>query len=215
VDSSIADLRQNYTLAGLTETDLDSNPLKQFNIWFQQALAADLIEPNAMTLATATPEGKPTARIVLLKGVDEQGFVFYTNYDSQKGQQLIANPYAALVFLWDKLERQIRIEGKVEKLSADESWSYFHSRPKASQLGAWTSAQSQVIPNREVLEQKLLSLQAQYSGDATIPLPEHWGGFRVIPNRIEFWQGRPSRLHDRLVYDLQTDGSWSISRLSP
>ncbi|MEY2857353.1 MAG: hypothetical protein RLZZ74_1665 [Cyanobacteriota bacterium] len=215
MDSSIADLRQNYTLAGLTETDLDSNPLKQFNIWFQQALAADLIEPNAMTLATATPDGKPTARIVLLKGVDEQGFVFYTNYDSQKGQQLIANPYAALVFLWDKLERQIRIEGKVEKLSADESWSYFHSRPKASQLGAWTSAQSQVIPNREVLEQKLLSLQAQYSGDATIPLPEHWGGFRVIPNRIEFWQGRPSRLHDRLVYDLQTDGSWSISRLSP
>jgi pyridoxamine 5'-phosphate oxidase len=215
VDSSIADLRQNYTLAGLTKTDLDSNPIQQFNLWFQQALAADLIEPNAMTLATATPEGKPTARIVLLKGVDEQGFVFYTNYESQKGQQLMANPYAALVFLWDKLERQIRIEGKVEKLSTEESLAYFHSRPKASQLGAWTSAQSQVIPHREVLEQRLVNLQSQYSGDATIPLPEHWGGFRVIPNRIEFWQGRPSRLHDRLVYDLQTDGSWSISRLSP
>jgi pyridoxamine 5'-phosphate oxidase len=215
VDSSIADLRQNYTLAGLTETDLDSNPIQQFQFWFQQALAADLIEPNAMTLATATPDGKPTARIVLLKGVDEQGFIFYTNYESQKGQQLIANPYAALVFLWDKLERQIRIEGKARKLSAEESLEYFHSRPKASQLGAWTSAQSQVIPNRQVLEQKLVSLQEQYSGDATIPLPEHWGGFRVIPNRIEFWQGRPSRLHDRLVYDLQTDGSWSISRLSP
>ncbi|MGL5836204.1 MAG: pyridoxamine 5'-phosphate oxidase [Waterburya sp.] len=215
MDSSIADLRQNYTLSGLTETDLDSNPIQQFALWFEQALAADLIEPNAMTLATATPEGKPTARIVLLKGFDEQGFVFYTNYGSQKGQQLIANPYAALVFLWDKLERQIRIEGKVEKLSADESLAYFHSRPKASQLGAWTSAQSEVIPNREVLEQKLVSLQKQYSGDAVVPLPEHWGGFRVIPNRLEFWQGRPSRLHDRLVYDLQTNGSWSISRLSP
>lgn len=215
MDSSIANLRQNYTLAGLTETDLDCDPIQQFALWFQQALAADLIEPNAMTLATATPEGKPTARIVLLKGFNKQGFVFYTNYASQKGQQLIANPYAALVFLWDKLERQIRIEGKVEKISAEESLEYFHSRPKASQLGAWTSAQSQVIPKREVLEQKLVSLQEQYSGDTTIPLPGDWGGFRVIPNRIEFWQGRPSRLHDRLVYDLQTDGSWSISRLSP
>lgn len=215
MDSSIADLRQNYTLAGLSETDLNSNPIEQFDIWFQQALAADLIEPNAMTLATATPDGKPTARIVLLKGVSERGFVFYTNYESQKGQQLIANPYAALVFLWDKLERQIRIEGKVEKLTAEESAQYFHSRPKASQLGAWTSDQSRVIPNREVLEQKLADLKEQYSGDATVPLPEHWGGFRVVPNRIEFWQGRPSRLHDRLVYDLQADGNWSIDRLSP
>lgn len=215
MDSSIADLRQNYTLAGLSETDLNSNPIEQFDIWFQQALAADLIEPNAMTLATATPDGKPTARIVLLKGVSERGFVFYTNYESQKGQQLIANPYAALVFLWDKLERQIRIEGKVEKLTAEESAQYFHSRPKASQLGAWASDQSRVIPNREVLEQKLADLKEQYSGDATVPLPEHWGGFRVVPNRIEFWQGRPSRLHDRLVYDLQADGNWSIDRLSP
>jgi pyridoxamine 5'-phosphate oxidase len=215
VDSSIADLRQNYTLAGLSETDLNSNPIEQFDIWFQQALAADLIEPNAMTLATATPDGKPTARIVLLKGVSERGFVFYTNYESQKGQQLIANPYAALVFLWDKLERQIRIEGKVEKLAESESAQYFHNRPKASQLGAWASAQSRVIPNREVLEQKLADLKEQYSGDTTVPLPEHWGGFRVVPNRIEFWQGRPSRLHDRLVYDLQADGNWSIKRLSP
>ncbi|NJK54669.1 MAG: pyridoxamine 5'-phosphate oxidase [Pleurocapsa sp. SU_5_0] len=215
MDSSIADLRQNYTLAGLTEVDLDSNPIQQFNLWFEQALAADLIEPNAMTLATATPDGKPSARIVLLKGVSEQGFVFYTNYGSQKGRQLIANPYAALVFLWDKLERQIRIEGKVEKLSSRESLEYFHSRPKASQLGAWTSAQSQVIPNREILEEKLASLQAQYSGEVTIPLPDHWGGFRVVPDRLEFWQGRPSRLHDRLVYNLETDGNWSISRLSP
>ena len=215
MDSSIADLRQNYTLAGLSEADLDSNPIQQFNLWFEQALAADLIEPNAMTLATATADGKPSARIVLLKGVSEQGFVFYTNYGSQKGRQLIANPYAALVFHWDKLERQIRIEGKVEKLSSVESLEYFHSRPKASQLGAWTSNQSQVIANREVLEQKLASLQAQYSDEDTIPLPEHWGGFRVVPNRLEFWQGRPSRLHDRLVYDLEADGSWSISRLAP
>ena len=215
MDSSIADLRQNYTLAGLSEADLDSNPIQQFNLWFEQALAADLIEPNAMTLATATADGKPSARIVLLKGVSERGFVFYTNYGSQKGRQLIANPYAALVFHWDKLERQIRIEGKVEKLSSVESLEYFHSRPKASQLGAWTSNQSQVIANREVLEQKLASLQAQYSDEATIPLPEHWGGFRVVPNRLEFWQGRPSRLHDRLLYDLEADGSWSISRLAP
>ena len=215
MDSSIADLRQNYTQAGLSEADLNSNPIEQFDIWFQQALNADLIEPNAMTLATATPDGKPTARIVLLKGVSERGFVFYTNYESQKGQQLIANPYAALVFLWDKLERQIRIEGKVEKLTESESAQYFHSRPKASQLGAWASDQSRVIPNREVLEQKLADLEEQYSDDATVPLPEHWGGFRVVPNRIEFWQGRPSRLHDRLVYDLQADGNWSIKRLSP
>jgi pyridoxamine 5'-phosphate oxidase len=215
VDSLIADLRQNYTLAGLAETDLDPNPLQQFNLWFKQALAADLIEPNAMTLATASADGKPSARIVLLKGVSEQGFVFYTNYESQKGRELIANPYAALVFLWDKLERQIRIEGKVEQLSSAESAEYFHSRPKASQLGAWTSNQSQVIASREVLERKLASLQKQYPDDATIPLPEHWGGFRVVPNRLEFWQGRPSRLHDRLVYDLEADGNWSISRLAP
>ena len=215
MDSSIADLRQNYTLAGLAETDIDADPIKQFKLWFQQALEADLVEPNAMTIATATPDGKPSARIVLLKGVNQQGLVSCTNYESQKGQQLIANPYAALVFLWDKLERQVRIEGKVEKLSSAESTEYFHSRPKASQLGALTSPQSRIIPNREVLEQKLADLQAEYSDQANIPLPEYWGGFRVVPHRLEFWQGRPSRLHDRLVYDLQVDGSWSISRLAP
>ncbi len=215
MDSSIADLRQNYALAGLAKADLDLDPIKQFQVWFQQALDADVIEPNAMTLATATPEGRPTARIVLLKGVSEAGFVFYTNYESQKGQQLINNPYAALVFLWQKLERQVRIEGKVEQLSTTESAEYFHSRPQSSQLGAWASDQSRIIPGREVLEQKLADLKQQYSDNATVPLPEHWGGFRVIPNRIEFWQGRPSRLHDRLVYDLQGDGSWMINRLAP
>jgi pyridoxamine 5'-phosphate oxidase len=215
VDSSIADLRQNYTLAGLSETDVAADPMQQFQVWFQQALDANLIEPNAMTLATATPDGKPTARIVLLKGVSERGFVFYTNYESQKGQQLIANPYAALVFLWDKLERQVRIEGKVEQLQTKESEAYFHSRPRASQLGAWASNQSRVIRDRNILEQKLTDLKAQYTEDTTIPLPPHWGGFCVIPNRIEFWQGRPNRLHDRLVYELQTDGSWQIQRLAP
>jgi pyridoxamine 5'-phosphate oxidase len=215
VDLSIADLRQNYTLAGLSETDVAAHPIQQFQVWFQQALEANLIEPNAMTLATATPDGKPTARIVLLKGFSEQGFIFYTNYESQKGQQLIANPYAALVFLWDKLERQVRIEGKVEQLQPKESEAYFHSRPRASQLGAWVSDQSRVIRDRELLEQKLTSLKTQYTEDTTIPLPPHWGGFRVVPNRIEFWQGRPNRLHDRLVYDLQTDGSWQIQRLAP
>ena len=214
MDSSIADLRQNYTRAGLSEADVNSDPIEQFKTWFEQALDANLIEPNAMTIATATPEGKPTARIVLLKGVSDRGFVFYTNYESQKGQQLIANPYAALVFLWDKLERQVRIEGEVEKLSTEESAEYFHSRPKGSQLGAIASDQSRIIPNREILEQRLSELQEKYA-DETVPLPEHWGGFRVVPNRIEFWQGRPSRLHDRLVYDLQDDGSWEINRLSP
>lgn len=215
MDSSIADLRQNYTLAGLSETDLYSEPLEQFKVWFQQALDADLLEPNAMTLATATSDGKPTARIVLLKGVSDGGFVFYTNYESQKGRQLTDNPQAALVFLWDKLERQVRIEGRVEKLTSEESAEYFHSRPKGSQLGALASPQSSVIPNREILERKLAELEEQYSDDATIPLPSNWGGFRVIPSRVEFWQGRPSRLHDRLVYDLQTDGSWQVNRLAP
>ena len=211
----ISDLRQNYTLNGLEEAHVDADPIKQFATWFQEALDSDLLEPNAMTLATATPEGKPTARIVLLKGFSDRGFVFYTNYQSQKGQQLIANPYAALVFLWDKLERQIRIEGKVEQLTSVESDNYFHSRPKASRLGAWASNQSQVISNRQVLEQNLTDLEAEYADATIIPRPKHWGGFRVIPNQIEFWQGRPSRLHDRLVYYLHDNGSWQIKRLSP
>ena len=212
---NISDLRQNYTLDGLEETDVDSDPIKQFATWFQQAVDSDLLEPNAMTLATATPDGKPAARIVLLKGFSARGFVFYTNYQSHKGKQLIANPYAALVFLWDKLERQVRIEGKVEKLNPTESDNYFHSRPKASRLGAWASNQSEVITNRQVLKQNLAALEAKYAEATEIPRPKHWGGFRVIPNQIEFWQGRPSRLHDRLVYYLQDDGNWQIKRLSP
>ncbi len=212
---SVASLRQNYTLAGLTEADVKANAIEQFAVWFQQAVDADLREPNAMTLATATSDGKPTARIVLLKGFDSHGFVFYTNYESLKGQQLIANPQAALVFFWNELERQVRIEGRVERVSAAESDNYFHSRPQDSQLGAWVSPQSRVISSRQVLTTTQQELTTKYAAAEQIPRPAHWGGFRVIPQSIEFWQGRPSRLHDRLIYRLQNDGGWLIERLAP
>jgi pyridoxamine 5'-phosphate oxidase len=212
--TSVADLRQNYTRAGLLENDSADNPFDQFKTWFEQAVEAELLEPNAMTLATATPGGKPSARIVLLKGYDTDGFVFYTNYQSQKGQELIANPWASLVFWWGDLERQVRVSGTVEKVSETESDEYFHRRPEGSQLGAWTSNQSQVIPNREVLENRFEQLQTEYA-DQEIPRPPHWGGFRVIPDEIEFWQGRPSRLHDRLRYRLDQQGNWVRERLSP
>lgn len=212
-DYSIADLRLNYTRQELLETEVDPNPITQFQTWFAQALAADILEPNAMTIATTTKEGIPSARIVLLKGVDERGFVFYTNYESRKGQELVANPYACLVFWWGVLERQVRIEGMVEKVAAAETETYFHSRPVSSQLGAWASDQSRVIPDRAVLEQRLADLTRQYQNQM-IPRPPHWGGFRVIPTAIEFWQGRPSRLHDRLLYRL-IEGAWNIERLSP
>jgi len=211
---SIADLRQNYSRYGLSETDVDPNPFKQFATWLQQAVDAQLLEPNAMTLATATPDGQPSARMVLLKDFDERGFVFFTNYQSHKGKQLTDNPWAALVFWWVPLERQVRIEGKVEKIAPQESDAYFHSRPRESQLGAWVSNQSQIIANRDLLEQKLEELTAQYT-DREIPRPPHWGGFRVVPTNIEFWQGRPSRLHDRLRYCLTEEGAWLIERLSP
>ncbi|BAU66942.1 pyridoxamine 5'-phosphate oxidase [Stanieria sp. NIES-3757] len=211
---SVADLRQNYTLAGLDQSDIDPNAIAQFSVWFKQAVEAQLLEPNAMTLATATPDGKPSARIVLLKGFDERGFVFYTNYQSHKGRELTTNNWAALVFWWGELERQVRIEGRVEKVSPEESDAYFHSRPADSRLGAWASDQSQVIPTRQVLDRKLADLAEQYQ-EQPIPRPPHWGGFRVIPETIEFWQGRPNRLHDRLRYSLQPEGVWQIERLSP
>ena len=211
--TKVADLRKNYTQAGLLESDLVDNPYQQFQIWFEQAVAADILEPNAMTVATVTAEGKPSARIVLLKDFDDRGFVFYTNYNSQKGVELQQCPYAALVFLWGDLERQVRIEGKTEIVAESEATSYFHSRPASSQLGAWASEQSTIIQNRSILEQRLQQLATQYQ-DAAIPKPPHWGGVRVIPQEIEFWQGRPSRLHDRLRYQLVA-GKWQIHRLSP
>jgi pyridoxamine 5'-phosphate oxidase len=211
--TKIADLRKNYTQAGLLETDVACDPFQQFELWFEQAVAANLLEPNAMTIATVTAEGKPSARIVLLKGFDERGFVFYTNYNSQKGVELQQCPYAALVFLWGDLERQVRIEGKVELVPIEEATVYFHSRPASSQLGAWASDQSTVILDRSILETRLQQLEAEYV-DREIPKPPHWGGFRVVPTEIEFWQGRPSRLHDRLRYQL-INGVWTIDRLAP
>lgn len=212
---SIADLRGNHTKDSLIEANASDDPLDQFTTWFEDAIAAELPEPNAMTLATATPDGKPSARIVLLKEVDADGFVFFTNYQSQKGQQLAANAQAALVLVWLELERQIRIEGQVEQISPAASDAYFHSRPRSSQLGAWASPQSQVVRDRAELEQRLVNLAQQYA-DAEIPRPDHWGGFRVIPNLIEFWQGRPSRLHDRLCYERPTpDAPWQRDRLAP
>jgi pyridoxamine 5'-phosphate oxidase len=210
---SIANLRQNYTLQALNEADVDLDPIRQFQRWLDQAIAAELPEPNAMTLATATRDGIPSARIVLLKGLDARGFAFYTNYESRKGQELADNPRAALVFLWTVLERQVRIEGQVEKVAAAETDAYFQSRPLASRLGAWASEQSRVIRDREVLEQRFAELKATYA-DETVPRPPHWGGYRVIPHQIEFWQGRTSRLHDRLRYRLK-QGNWLLERLAP
>jgi len=211
---SLSDLRREYALAGLQESDLDPSPFKQFDKWFQQALTAGLPEPNAMTLATATPDGKPAARIVLLKGFDDRGFVFFTNYESQKGRELADNPHAALVFHWVELERQVRISGRVGRVSTAESETYFRSRPLGSQLGAWVSPQSQVISGRKVLEDKLEDLTHRYQ-NTPIPLPPYWGGFRAAPDALEFWQGRPNRLHDRLRYTLQSGGRWLIERLAP
>ena len=207
-------LRSNYALSGLNETDLLDTPFQQFQLWLKQAIAAELPEPNAMTLATLSKEGKPIARMVLLKGLDEKGFVFYTNYDSAKGKQLTETDSAALVFWWAGLERQVRVEGTVEKVSSEESDAYFQSRPKASQLGAWASPQSQVIENRDILEKRLAQLEEKYATEK-VPRPSHWGGFRVIPTAIEFWQGRPSRLHDRIRYELDEKGDWFYQRLAP
>jgi pyridoxamine 5'-phosphate oxidase len=211
---TIADIRKDYTLEDLSETEVDPNPFLQFKQWFEQALAAQLPEPNAMTIATAMPDGKPSARMVLLKDFDQRGFVFFTNYNSRKGQELAENPQAALVFWWAELERQVRITGHVEKVAETESDKYFYSRPENSRLGAWASHQSEVIASREVLEQSLQDLQHQYENQE-IPRPSHWGGLRVIPTEIEFWQGRPNRLHDRLLYTSLGDRIWKIQRLSP
>lgn len=199
---------------GLDENRIARDPIKQFQLWFDEALAAKLPMPDAMSLATVTPDGRPTARMVLLKQVDADGFVFFTNYQSSKARQLEINPYAALVFYWPQLERQVRVEGKTNKTSAEESAAYFKTRPRESQIGAWASPQSEVISAREVLEQRAHELADQYC-DRDIDCPEHWGGFRLKPDRIEFWKGRIGRLHDRILYELQPDGTWTIKRLAP
>ena len=209
-----ADLRKEYMQRGLDESDVDADPFRQFAAWFNQARAASPVEPNAMALATVGADGRPSLRMVLLKGADERGFVFYTNYESRKGRELADTPWAALTFFWPEMERQIRIEGRVEPVSAEESDTYFHSRPVGSQLSASASRQSEVIAGREELEQRVAALSAQYQNQE-IPRPENWGGFRVIPDAIEFWQGRANRLHDRLRYRLLASGGWQIERLSP
>jgi pyridoxamine 5'-phosphate oxidase len=209
----LADLRKNYSQRGLLESDLLADPISQFRVWFDQALAAGLEEPNAMTLATCTPDGVPSARIVLLKGLDETGFAFYTSYDGRKAKELAANPRAALVFYWAELERQVRVEGSVERTSAAESDAYFESRPRGSRFGAWTSEQSRVVEGRAVLEARMAAIEAKYA-EGPVPRPPFWGGFRVRPEVVEFWQGRPSRMHDRLRYR-RDGGAWVIERLSP
>ncbi len=210
----IADIRKDYSLKTLNETEVAINPFLQFADWWQQAIESQIDEVNAMTLATASVEGVPSARIVLLKGYDEKGFVFYTNYESAKGQELAENPRAGLLFFWKELERQVRITGLVEKVSAVESDEYFLSRPTGSQIGAWASPQSHVIENRSWLENKVKELEAKFS-NGQLTRPAHWGGYRVKPVIIEFWQGRSSRLHDRIQYTLQENGSWKIERLAP
>jgi pyridoxamine 5'-phosphate oxidase len=210
---SIADLRKEYARQGLEERDAHADPVEQFRRWFDAAVAAQLIEPNAMTLATATPDGRPSARVVLMKQFDQSGFVFFTNYTSRKGTELAANPYAALLFYWPELERQVRIEGQVARVPPEESEAYFRSRPAGAQISAWASRQSRVIAGRTELERRVRVLEARYAG-RDVPRPPHWGGFRLAPELFEFWQGRPSRLHDRLRYSRSQSG-WVIERLSP
>ena len=206
-------LRQEYTRAGLREADAATDPVEQFGRWFDEALAAGLREPNAMTLATATADGLPSARVVLLKGFDERGFVFYTNYEGRKARELGENPHAALVFYWGELERQVRIEGRVARVPEEESDAYYASRPRGSRLGAWASEQSRPVGSRGKLEERLRELEAEHEG-REVPRPPFWGGYRVEPEAVEFWQGRENRLHDRLVYR-RAGGGWRLERLQP
>lgn len=212
--SAIADIRKDYKLKSFTEEDALPDAITQFTNWWNDALASEIDEVNAFTLATATKDGTPSARIVLLKGYDSNGFVFFTNYESNKGKALAVNPKACMVFFWKELERQVRIEGSIEKVSSAESDEYFFSRPVGSQVGAWASPQSAVINNRNVIEENVKKMEEKFDS-TSITRPPHWGGYRLKPSLIEFWQGRPSRLHDRLQYTLQKNGDWKIERLAP
>ncbi|HYX26897.1 MAG TPA: pyridoxamine 5'-phosphate oxidase [Thermoanaerobaculia bacterium] len=210
----VSDVRREYALAGLSEEDLAADPIAQFRVWLDQAREAHPDDFTAMVLATADPDGRPAARVVLLKGVDERGFVFYTHYESAKGRELAANPRAALVFYWSALERQVRIEGPVERTTREESEAYFASRPRGSRLGAWASPQSRPLASREELDRRAEEVAERFA-DGDVPRPEDWGGFRVLPEIVELWQGRPSRLHDRLRYVRLPAGGWRIERLAP
>lgn len=214
INQKIAAIRQDYQRAVLLEQDVAATPIPQFGRWWQEVIQSELDEPNAMTLATSTKDGKPAARIVLLKSYDEDGFIFFTNYESRKGHEMAENPQATLLFFWKELQRQVRIEGTVSKTSGEISDEYFHSRPVGSQIGAIASPQSQVIPGRHYLETSVQELEQKYA-TGTPERPGHWGGYIVKPTLVEFWQGRSSRLHDRLQYVLQEDGSWLIERLAP
>jgi pyridoxamine 5'-phosphate oxidase len=211
--TDLAALRQSYFQNELLEENVLENPIKQFDKWFKEALDVQILEPNAMTISTVS-DGKPHARIVLLKGYDENGFTFYTNYNSNKGKEVTETPFVSLTFFWGDLERQVRIEGSIKKVSEVESDDYYHSRPRGSQIGAWVSNQSLVIAGRAVIEQRLVELENEFKGEEIIPRPTHWGGYCVNPERIEFWQGRPNRLHDRILFTKFGD-DWKIERLSP
>lgn len=210
----LPDLRQTYERGRLDRDALPASPLDLFTAWFADAQAAGVVEPNAMTLATATPDGRPSARIVLLKGADARGFAFYTNHDSRKGRELDAHPFAALVFWWGPLERQVRVEGRVERVEAPEADAYYASRPRGSRLGAWASPQSDEIPDRAILDRRLADATARFADD-DVERPAFWGGYRVVPAAVEFWQGRPSRLHDRFLYRRDAAGGWAPVRLAP
>jgi pyridoxamine 5'-phosphate oxidase len=215
MDPRATHARKEYDRGSLDEATVYRDPIRQFAAWYDAAVAAGIPEPEAMTLATATPDGRPSARVVLLRSFDARGFCFFTNYDSRKGRELADNPHAAVAFHWAVLERQVRIEGRVEQTTAAESDAYFHSRPSASRIGAWSSPQSRVIASRAELETLVARYAAEHPDESAIPRPPHWGGFRLVPERIEFWQGRPSRLHDRLRFERQAGGGWQLDRLAP
>jgi len=213
MNKNIADIRKEYSLHSLDEKHIAADAIEQFTRWWDDAVKSEIFEVNAMTLATSTKDGRPSARIVLLKGYDEKGFIFFTNYESRKGKELAENPNAALIFFWKEIERQVRIEGIVEKISATESDEYFLSRPEGARIGAWASPQSSVIESRRILETNEAAYATKFKN--SIPRPPHWGGYRVMPLRVEFWQGRSNRLHDRIQYSKTADGSWKAERLAP